>query len=451
MVLKPEAMPQKKRIAVVGAGVSGLVAARLLATRHEVVLYEAGDYLGGHANTVQFTAYGRQFAADTGFMVCNDRNYPNFTRLLAALGVDLQDSDMSFAVRSEEADFEYQGSSLAGLFAQRANLLRTRFWRMLADIARFNRQALRDCRSDSPALLDDTELSLRDYVRRGGFGDDFWRHYLLPMTAAIWSAPAEDVGAFPAAFLLRFFNNHGLLELRNRPQWKTIPGGSRRYVAAIAAGLRDSGSVRLSTPIGQVRRSGAGVIVEPRDEPPEWFDGAVLATHAPRTLAMLADATDEERRALSAFPYQPNRAVLHTDASFLPRRRAAWASWNYLVTGDPRRPVAVTYDLNRLQRLGAPGPICVTLNPPRDVAQSHHLAEFAYDHPLFSRHSIAAQGLHERLHDDGRVVFAGAYWGNGFHEDGVNSALVACRRFGVTMDDLEKDSRLRRGGLLTTA
>lgn len=423
------------RIAIVGGGVSGLVAARLLAARHEVVLYEAAESLGGHANTVGFTAYGRPFAADTGFMVCNDRTYPNFLRLLGKLGVPLQDSDMSFAVRSDADHLEYQGSSLGGLFAQRANLLRPRFWRMLRDIVRFNRHAPRDFLDGE---LASTDISLRDYVRRGGYGDSFWRHYLLPMTAAIWSAPAEEVGEFPAAFLIRFFKNHGLLDLRNRPQWKTIPGGSRRYVAAIAEFLNQRAAVRTAAPIESVRRTDSGVSVTPRGEAPERFDAAVLATHAPRTLAMLADATAEERRALQAFPYQPNRAVLHTDPSLLPRRQAAWASWNYLVTGDPQRPVAVTYDLNRLQRLGAPGPICVTLNPPREILRDHFLAEFAYDHPLFTRASIAAQGQHEQLHADGRITFAGAYWGNGFHEDGVNSALVACRRFGVGMSELDR-------------
>ncbi|MCA9238097.1 MAG: FAD-dependent oxidoreductase [Planctomycetales bacterium] len=435
------------RIAVVGAGVGGLVAARLLATRHEVALLEAADSLGGHANTVQFAAYGRQFAADTGFMVFNDRTYPQFTRLLELLGVDAQDSDMSFAVRCDADNVEYQGSSLAGLFAQRRNLIRPQFWRMLADIVRFNREAPRDFATSSPregrAGVAETQptghvdISLRRYVARNGYSDAFWRHYLLPMTAAIWSAPADAVAEFPAAFLIRFFQNHGLLELRNRPQWKTIPGGSCRYVTAIAKDLAECADVRLNTPVQRVERIDGGVMVSTSDESAEMFDAVVLATHAPRTLAMLADATDAERFALSAFPYQSNRAVLHTDPSLLPRRRAAWASWNYLVPDRPDSPVAVTYELNRLQRLGAPGPICVTLNPPQEIAPEHAIAEFAYDHPLFTPRSIAAQAMHEQLHEDGRVLFCGAYWGNGFHEDGVNSALTACRRLGAGMEDLE--------------
>ncbi|MBX3424839.1 MAG: FAD-dependent oxidoreductase [Pirellulales bacterium] len=415
------------RIAVVGAGVSGLTAARLLAAHHDVTLFEAGASLGGHAQTVDFVAYDRPLAADVGFMVFNDRTYPNFLRLLRLLGISPQASDMSFAVRSDGEDFEYQGSSLDGLFAQRGNLLRPRFWRMLADILRFNRRA----RQADPTA----GVTLLEFVDSCGVGDCFWRHYLLPMTAAIWSAPAEDVAAFPAAFLLRFFQNHGLLDLRNRPQWMTVPGGSRRYVEALARPLTAAGRVRVETPVERVVRAGNGVEITPQGGDPERFDGAVLATHAPQTLAMLADATPDERNALSAFPYHPNRAVLHTDASFLPRRRRAWASWNYLATGDPRRPVAVTYDLNRLQRLGAPGPICLTLNPPREVAPEHYLAEFSFAHPLYTHESLAAQARHDSLHADGRVVFAGAYWGSGFHEDGVTSALTACRRWGVFLDD----------------
>ena len=413
----------RKRIAVVGAGVSGLVCARILSAAHDVDLFEAGARLGGHALTLDASAYGRRFAVDVGFMVFNRRTYPQFCRLLSMLEIESQPSDMSFSVRADGANLEYQGSSLGGLFAQRRNLARPRFWRMLRDVIRFNREAGRLAQE----LPESTTLGA--FVRSRGYGEEFRRHYLLPMTAAIWSSPTACVEEFPAVFLLRFLQNHGLVQLSDRPQWFTIPGGSQRYVAALAGPLMDR--VRLNCPIERVRRTRAGVLVKPCDGEEELFDAVVLAGHAPDSLAILEDATPLERRVLGAFAYQRNEAAVHTDRSLLPRRERAWASWNYLVSEDAERPPAVTYDLNRLQRLGAPGPICVTLNPPHPPAPEQTLAKLSFSHPLYSTAAWSAQTRREELHGDGRVYFCGAYWGHGFHEDGVASALAVCRRFNL--------------------
>lgn len=417
----------RKQIAVIGAGVSGLVCARLLALDHDVTLWEAGSSLGGHARTVEFEAYGRSFAADIGFMVFNRRTYPNFCRLLQILGVSAQPSDMSFSVSVERPAVEYQGSSLNGLFAQRSNLLRPSFLRMLRDIVRFNREATA---ASEPAAAN---LTLGEYVDRGGYGPEFLKHYLLPMTAAIWSAPPSQVEEFPAWFLLRFFKNHGLVQLRDRPQWLTIAGGSRRYVSELARPLQES--IRLATPAKVVEQGDDGVVIHGANGERQSYDYAVLATHAPESLAMLHPLNSVQREVLSEFRYQTSEAVLHTDHRLLPSRRRAWASWNYRVyAGDDR--ATVTYDLNRLQRLGAPYPICLTLNPPSRLPANGVLSRFHFDHPLYSRAAIAAQARWEELHRSTRVFLCGAYWGNGFHEDGVNSALAVCRRFGRDLGDL---------------
>ena len=423
----------RKRIAIVGAGVSGLVCARLLALRHDVQLFEADAHLGGHARTVEFEAYGQSYAADVGFMVFNERTYPNFTRLLQILGVASQPSDMSFSARVDENDLEYQGSSLNGLFAQRRNLANPKFWRMLRDVLRFNRDAAHALAGE---LADDPDLTLGQFVRSAGYGREFLDHYLLPMTAAIWSAPPQSVEHFPAAFLLRFFQNHGLIQLRNRPQWRTVVGGSRQYVAALAEPLRQLQAVNLNVPVVAIERPAAGgVVLRLPNGEREAFDAAILATHAPQALKMIAQPTPIESTLLGSFVTQRNVAVLHTDRTQLPRRPRAWASWNYRV-GDATRPATVTYDLNRLQRLGAPGPICLTLNPDAPIATKAELARFEFAHPLYSSAAIEAQRQWSQLHQRDEIAFCGAYWGNGFHEDGVKSALAVCRRFDVGLTDL---------------
>jgi uncharacterized protein len=414
------------RIAVIGAGISGNVCAWLLHQAHDVTLFESNGYAGGHTNTVDVVAYDREFSVDTGFMVFNDRTYPEFSRLLELLGIEYQPSDMSFSVRCDRTNWEYQGSSLNGLFAQRGNLVRPAFYRMLSDIVRFNRAAT--AASDQ---LSDSE-TLGEFLSRRRYGPKLVSHYLVPMTAAIWSAPPRQILEMPARFLFQFFRNHGLLQLRDRPEWRTIPGGARRYVRAM---LEPLGSrVRLGTPIEEVRRGPEQVDVRTASGETETFDAVVFACHADQALRMLADATDRERDVLSSFPYQRNLAVLHTDQSFMPRRRAAWASWNYHIAPDPSLPVAVTYDVNRLQRLGAPGPICVTLNPADRIAPDKVLAEIEYHHPVFGPGTLRAQQMHTDLNGARRSYFCGAYWRYGFHEDGVQSALTVCRRFGLDWD-----------------
>jgi len=414
------------KIAVIGAGISGNVVARLLAAEHDVTLFEAAGYAGGHTNTVSFDAWGRSWQVDTGFMVFNDRTYPNFIRLLQLLDVPAQDSDMSFSVCCARTGLEYQGSSLNGLFAQRRNLVRPSFFGMLRDIMRFNRT--------SPQLLEeDAEaMTLGEYLDRSRYGREFVDHYLLPMTAAIWSARPRAVLDFPTHFLIGFFRNHGLLQILGRPQWKTIPGGAKRYVAALLAPLADR--VRLNSPVTRVTRHADYVEVTTRDAAPERFDAVVCAAHADQTLAMLPDADDMEREILAAFPYQRNDAVLHTDTAVLPRRRRAWASWNYLLSPDPEAPATVTYDLSRLQRVDSPEPILLTLNATDRINPAKVIQRIDYHHPAYGMDSFAAQRRHAELNGRRRTYFCGAYWGYGFHEDGLRSGLAVARCFGKDLN-----------------
>lgn len=414
------------RIAVVGSGVSGLIAARLLATRHNVQLFEASSHLGGHANTVDVTIEGEQYAVDTGFMVFNDRTYPHFTKLLKQLGVTSQRSDMSFSVSCERTGLEYQGSSLAGLFAQRANLLRPKFYRLLGDVLRFNKRAVA-----SLGQLD-KQLTLRELLSKWQLHDSFRDHYLLPMTAAIWSCPTSSVLDFPALFLLEFMHNHGLLQIRDRPQWRTIPGGSRNYVQALTAGMGER--IHLNFPIKRVTRNSNQVVLETLNGDEEIFDALVLATHADTSLRLLVDADMSEHSVLNAFKYQPNKAILHTDESWLPTRQSAWASWNYRIAGADNPQVCVTYDLTRLQRISSPSRLLVTLNPPRPIESKYVLGEFAYQHPVFSRESIEAQQKWNEINGSRRTYFCGAYWGHGFHEDGLISGLKVAEKFGLELE-----------------
>lgn len=416
------------RIAVIGSGISGNLCARLLSCKHEVHLFEANDYLGGHTNTVRDEAFGRDLNIDTGFMVFNHRTYPNFTRLLRLLGIEERDSDMSFSVRCDRTGLEYQGSSLNGLFAQRSNLVRPAFYRMLRDILRFNRESLELLEGD------DDCLTIGEYLERERYGRAFVEHYLIPMGAAIWSARPSRFYEFPARFLVGFLHNHGLLQLRDRPVWKTISGGAKRYVEALIDPLRDH--IRLNSPIEKVTPTEDHVMVQPVHGPVETFDQAVLATHADQTLRLLANPTAAELEVLGAFPYQRNECLLHTDASMLPRRRRAWASWNYRVPLEAGGPVALTYDVNRLQGLGTAGPVCVTLNNVQEVGEQHVLRKIVYEHPVFTPGAVAAQRRHDEINGARRVYFCGAYWGYGFHEDGVNSALAVCRHFGIGLEHL---------------
>ena len=409
------------RIAVIGAGIAGNVAARHLACEHEVTLFEAGSHLGGHTHTHEVEQAGRRYSVDTGFIVFNDWTYPNFIRLLDELGVASQPSDMGFSVRDEKSGLEYSGSTLNTLFAQRRNLVRPSFWRMLADILRFNREA--------PLLLAQpgADVTLGDYLAQNGYSRGFVEHYVVPMGAAIWSTDPERMLGFPARYFIRFFHNHGLLSVDDRPQWRVIRGGSARYVEPLTAPFRDR--VRLRTPVQSVRRLAGQVYVKARGLEVERFDAAFLACHSDQALAMLADATPLEREVLGAIPYQTNEAVLHTDARLMPRARRAWAAWNYHVLPEEEGRVALTYNMNILQSLDAPEPFLVTLNRSDAIDPARIVKRIRYEHPLYTREGVAAQARQHEINGPLNTYFCGAYWRFGFHEDGVVSALAALEHF----------------------
>ena len=414
-----------KKIAVVGSGISGLAAAWLLARKHQVTLYEAQRHLGGHTNTVEVTVEGRTFPVDTGFLVFNRRTYPNLTALFGLLEVPLAESEMSFAASLAEPGIEWSGSSLATLFAQKRNLARPQFWSMVRDILRFNRAATR--LAEDAAELD---LSLGGYLDRHGYGAPFRDWYLLPMAAAIWSCPTRQMLDYPLATFVRFCHNHGLLQIADRPQWLTVRGGGREYVRRLAAGLPD---VRLATPVRRLLRKEAGVWVE-AGAARERYDEVVLACHSDQALRLLGvDASADERSVLAAVRYQSNRALLHTDAELLPRRRAVWSAWNYAAgRGHPdTRPVSVTYLINRLQPLPVSTPVLVSLNPFVEPRAKQVIAEFQYDHPVFDHGAIAAQQRLESIQGRRRTWYCGAWSGYGFHEDGLKSALAVAQAFGV--------------------
>jgi predicted NAD/FAD-binding protein len=404
------------KIAVVGSGIAGLVAAYRLDPHHEVTLYEANDYLGGHTRSVTVPTADGPLSLDVGFIVYNERTYPRFSRLLSELGVESQPTSMSFSVCDERAGLEYNGRNLRTLFAQKRNLLRPKFLKMLADVLRFNRLARLHCEQQVG------ETTVAQFLRQHRLEGWFASRYLLPMGSAIWSCPIGRFAEFPIGFICEFFRNHGLLDLRDRPQWRVVRGGSRTYVDALAQRLR--GRILLRSPVARVRRFADRAMVETRQGERVDYDHAVLACHADQSLRILGDdATPCEREVLSSFPYERSRAVLHTDAGLLPRRRAAWASWNYrLRDGRTDRPASVTYDLNILQNLRTPTTYCVTLNDDR-IDPSRRIAEFDFEHPVFSPSRRAAQARHGELLNFRRTSYCGAYWGNGFHEDGVASAV----------------------------
>ncbi|HEX3688875.1 MAG TPA: FAD-dependent oxidoreductase [Solirubrobacteraceae bacterium] len=416
------------RIAIVGAGVSGLVTAHLLDSSHEVTVFEAADYAGGHANTVRVDTAHETHHVDTGFIVFNDRNYLHFERLLARLEVASQPSPMSFGVSDGRGDFEYTGASANGLFAKRAHLVTPWFHRMVADMARFNRAA-RELLRDGTA--DGGGPSLGQWLEQQRFSRPFIDRLIVPQASAVWSADPRQMWTFPARFLAEFFDNHGMLSFRDRPRWRTVSGGSARYVDALLARFR--GRVRLGTPVSAVRRSEQGVLVTPHGGEPDLFDEVVLATHSDQALALLADASDGERQLLSAIPYQANEAVLHTDTSILPRRRRAWASWNYHLSDAPAGRTAVTYHMNRLQALRAEREFCVTLNRTGDIDPAHVIRRIDYAHPVYTREGVAAQRRLADINGRNHTHFCGAYWGWGFHEDGVVSALRVAERFGARL------------------
>ncbi|MGH2916580.1 MAG: NAD(P)/FAD-dependent oxidoreductase [Solirubrobacteraceae bacterium] len=410
------------RIAVVGAGISGLTAAALLSRRHEVTVYEAAGYAGGHTNTIRVDTPHQTHHVDTGFMVFNDRNYPNFEALLARLGVTSQPSTMSFSVSDSTGAFEYSSGSANGLFAARRNLVAPSFHRMVADVVRFQRAA-RELLGQS----DDT-VSLREWLERMRFSRQFVERLIVPQASAVWSADPAQLWAFPARFLAEFFDNHGMLSLTGRPRWRTISGGAARYVEALTAPFRDR--IRLSSPVHSISRLPDAVLVCTAAAGTERFDHVVLATHSDRALSLLADPSPQEREILSAIPYQPNEAVLHTDSSLLPRRRRAWASWNYHLLPEPRSAPTVTYHMNRLQSLRAERELCVTLNLTELIDPARVIRRIPYAHPVYTPTGVRAQARVNEISGRERTHFCGAYWGWGFHEDGVNSGLRVAAALG---------------------
>lgn len=416
------------RIAVVGAGIAGLGAAWALNHRHEVLLFEAEPRPGGHAHTVEIDHGGRRIAVDTGFIVYNQLNYPLLTRLFAHLGVESERSDMSFSASIADGALEYSGSSLALLFAQKRNLARPAFLRMLADILRFNAAAKRLVAQPADG---GEEPTLGAFLERGGYGVGLCRWYLLPMAAAIWSASTDAMLRFPARSILSFFANHGLLNLLERPQWRTVRGGSRTYVEKIAAELGPR--LRCGRAVRAVRRVQGGVEVATWAGERYLCDHVVLACHSDQALRLLDDALPRAREALAAVPYQANHAVLHADAALMPRRRTVWSSWNYLArtTADGAARVSVTYWMNRLQNLPEDRPLFVSLNPLREPDPALTFGAWRYDHPVFDARSLAAQAELRAVQGRDRVWFAGAWMGYGFHEDGLRSGLDVARALGA--------------------
>lgn len=413
------------RIAIVGSGISGLACAYLLSRTHDVVLFEADERLGGHTDTHTVEQRGCVYRIDTGFIVHNTQNYPLLSALFAELGVATQPTTMSFSVHNAASGLEYNATSLSGLFCQRRNLLSPRFWGLLADLRRFYRSA--------GALLDAPGAgpTLGDYLAEHGYGAAFRDDHLVPMASALWSSPAQQILSFPARYLMQFMAHHRMLQVAGRPQWRVVCGGSQRYVQAMQA--RWQAMVRTGTPVLGLHRDARGAeLLLPGGS--ERFDAVILACHSDQALALLRDADAREREILGAIAYQPNEAVLHTDARLLPRSRKAWAAWNAYVPAEPDAPCSVSYCMNLLQGVTSPSPFVVTLNRTQAIDPRTILARRQYAHPVYSHASVAAQARKAEIQGRRHTWFAGAYWGWGFHEDGMRSAVDVARELGVSWD-----------------
>lgn len=420
----------KKRIAIIGSGISGLTCAYLLNKQHDIAVFEADDYIGGHTATIDVTVNNQPYAIDSGFIVFNDWTYPNFIKLLDTLNVKSQPTEMSFSVKNLAENLEYNGNNLNSLFAQRRNLFRPKFHRIVKDILRFNKT----CKAKLALGDDCADTTLGDFIQQHNFSADFTYNYILPMSAAIWSASLDDVKQFPLTFFLRFFNNHGLLNISDRPQWRTLIGGSREYIAPLTKDFKER--IRLNSAVNSVSKQADSYVVNFAQNQTEVFDQVIFACHSDQALKMLSNPTDKQQDILAAIPYAENDVVLHTDSSLLPRRELAWASWNYLLKGDPNEhssPASVTYNMNILQRLRSDTTFCVTLNNTDDIDPDKILAKFRYAHPQFSQSSLLAQNRRGEICGVDGMHFCGAYWYNGFHEDGVRSALDVCLRFGESL------------------
>ena len=414
------------KIAIIGSGISGLTASYLLNRNHDIVLFEKNDYIGGHTHTHEIEHDNKVWHVDSGFIVYNEHTYPNFIKLLDKLGVERQLTRMGFSVKSPSKNLEYAGHSLNGLFAQRSNLLRPSFLRMLLSMGRFNKEA----RQDLPRL--DKNTSLGDYLSSNNYSSEFVHNFILPIGAAIWSTPSANMLNIPAIFFIRFFENHGLLQIIDRPKWWVIKGGSNQYVKKITQDFRNK--IRISTPVNVIDRKENSVFIHfGLDNQEEEFDAVVIATHSNQAIKLLKKPTEKEKEILSLLPYQPNDAVLHYDHSILPTRRTAWSSWNYLLDKNPEDPVALTYNMNILQSLNASKTFCVTLNSTELINKNKIIKNLNYEHPLFTIEGVNAQKRKREISGQNNTYYCGAYWHNGFHEDGVVSALDICSQFGEVL------------------
>lgn len=413
------------KVAIIGGGIAGNTLAYYLHQHHQITLFEANDYIGGHTHTHEVEIAGQTHAVDTGFIVFNDKTYPEFERILLETGVAWRDSSMSFSVRNEMTGLEYNGTSLNSLFAQRRNLLSPAFYRMVRDILRFNKESL-------SLLAPGNEIALGDYLQQHGYSRQFIRDYIVPMGAAIWSTDAEQMLQFPARFFVRFFHHHGMLTVDDRPQWRTIVGGSSAYLQKVTAGYHEH--IQLNAPVVSIQRQHDAITVNTLDGKSQPFDYVFFACHSDEALKILGDqATSEEKQILGAIPYQDNTVYLHTDARLMPKRKLAWAAWNYHVTEQHSGKVQVTYNMNILQGIQSAEPLLVTLNYTDAIDPAKVIKKLHYRHPLYTLEGAHAQTRHADISGHHRTAYAGAYWRNGFHEDGVVSALSAIKHFEKAM------------------
>ena len=415
------------KIGIVGTGISGLSCAYLLQHDHDITLFEANHYAGGHTNTIQVNDNGNNINVDTGFIVYNHENYPNLCRLFELLDVRGRDSDMSFSVVNEASGLEYNGSGINKLFCQRKNLVNPRFWRMLKDILKFH--------DDAPGLLSsglDDKTTVQDFVERHHYSEQFIAEYLVPLGASLWSAPAGQFLQYPMRFVIEFLENHRMLQVGNRPVWKTVVGGSNSYVKKLLEDFK--GQLKLNTGVQCVTRANDKINITLKDGTTESFDEVILASHADQSLAMVDKADEIEQDLLTMFPYQYNEAILHYDDGVLPSRKTAWASWNYRIPAQEREHVSVTYNMNMLQGLDTSRTYCVSLNQATGIDESKIIKKIQYHHPVFQPGRAEAQANHHRLIRHDRISYCGAYWGYGFHEDGISSAMAVCSAYGKELN-----------------
>lgn len=421
-------MEDKQKIAVIGSGIAGLTSAYLLSQDHEVTLFEANDYLGGHTHTKQVEVNGKNYPVNTGFIVFNDWTYPNFIKLMTRLNVASQESDMSFSVRDENTGLEYNGTNLNTLFAQRSNIINPKFIKMVLDILKFNKATVEQLNTQSVS----EQETLGEYLQRNGYSKAFIYQYIVPMGSAIWSASIDVMMDFPLKFFLQFFNNHGMLSVDERPQWRVITGGSSAYIDPISAPFKER--IHLNTPVKQVKRFADRVEITTASNDTFSFDQVIFSCHSDQVLKMLAEPSEAEIQILGAIPFQKNDVVLHTDTKLMPKRKLAWASWNYHIAQRKSEYAMVTYNMNMLQNFDdAPETFLVTLNRTHEIDPSKIISRYDYAHPVFSLDGVKAQNRHSEINGKNRSHFCGAYWLNGFHEDGVNSALRVVKEFGVTL------------------